>query len=126
MQSSKQRYKEIIMTRRKKNTFHTVTCFIILAVFSFSITSSTLAAAKSSESLETNLSLPAQVQEKDGLSTPELIEQAFVNGEITAEQSVLSISLSTLFRAQKRLPQFPLNRQAHLQPRHILQRTLKR
>jgi len=36
-----------------------------------------------------------------------------------AEQSVLSISLSTLFRAQKRLPQFPLNGQAHLQPWHI-------
>jgi len=62
----------------------------MLIVFLLGVTGNTLVAAKSPENIELNLSTPAQ--EGNKLSTPELIEQAFASGEITAEQRILYLA----------------------------------
>lgn len=80
------------MTHQKKPTLSVVTYLIILAVFSLGIPGRSLVAAKPSEILQPDLSLSAQEQNQGELSTPDLIEQAFANGEITAEQRILYLT----------------------------------
>ena len=77
------------MTHRKW-ILGTVSCVTMLVVLLLGFTSTIIVAAKSPENIELNLSAPAQEGSK--LSTPELIEQAFASGEITAEQRILYLT----------------------------------
>ena len=88
------------MTHRKRIVY-IVSCLIMLVVFSFGVTSNTLVAAKSLEA-ETKVNSSFQKQK---LSTPELIEQAFANGEITAEQRILYLAYA-VYDVKSLPPQF--------------------
>ena len=77
------------MTHRKR-VVYVIPCLIMLITFLSGVNSNTLVAAKSPENVELNKSTPAQAGNK--LSTPELIEQDFVTGKITAEQRLLYLA----------------------------------
>lgn len=68
---------------------HITSRLLILAVFSFGVTSNTLAVSQPLE--ETGSMVNSSIQEQK-MSTPALIEQAFLKGEITAEQRILYLA----------------------------------
>jgi hypothetical protein len=77
------------MTHRNRIVYF-VSHLMVLVVLISSVTGNTSVSAKTAENSEPNVGVPQQGG--NYLTTPELIEQAFARGEITAEQRILYLA----------------------------------